>query len=38
MVAGAKQGPGEGRGWLWILSDLKSLFESGQPMTTEKIW
>jgi uncharacterized protein YndB with AHSA1/START domain len=38
MVAGTKQGPGEGGGWLWILSDLKSLLESGQPMTTEKVW
>ncbi|HWE42877.1 MAG TPA: SRPBCC family protein, partial [Gemmatimonadaceae bacterium] len=38
MVAGTKQGPGEGGGWLWILSDLKSLLESGRPMTTEKVW
>ena len=38
MVAGAKQGPGEGGGWLWILSDLKSLLESGQPMSTQKGW
>ena len=38
MVAGTKQGPGEGGGWLWILSDLKSLLESGQPMSTQKGW
>ena len=38
MVAGDRQGPGEGGGWLWILSDLKSLLESGAPMTTEAVW
>jgi uncharacterized protein YndB with AHSA1/START domain len=38
MVAGVLQGPGAGGGWLWILSDLKSLLESGKPLTTEKIW
>ena len=38
MVAGTKQGPGEGGGWLWILSDLKSLLESGQPMSTQQGW
>jgi uncharacterized protein YndB with AHSA1/START domain len=38
MVAGSKQGPGEGGGWLWILSDLKSLLESGKPLTKEKVW
>ena len=38
MVAGTKQGPGEGGGWVWILSDLKSLLESGKPMTTQKGW
>ena len=38
MVAGDQQGPGANGGWLWILSDLKSLLESGQPMTTEKVW
>jgi hypothetical protein len=27
-----------GGGWDWILSDLKSLLESGKPMTTEKTW
>jgi uncharacterized protein YndB with AHSA1/START domain len=38
MVAGVLQGPGEGGGWLWILSDLKSLLESGERMTTEPVW
>jgi uncharacterized protein YndB with AHSA1/START domain len=38
MVAGVLQGPGEGGGWLWILSDLKSLLENGAPMTTEQVW
>ncbi|HET9011973.1 MAG TPA: SRPBCC domain-containing protein [Gemmatimonadaceae bacterium] len=38
MVAGDKQGPGEGGGWLWILSDLKSLLENGAPMSTKKGW
>ena len=36
MVAGVRQGPGEGGGWLWILSDLKSLLETGMPLTTAK--
>ena len=34
MVAGAEQGPGAGGGWAWILSDLKSLLETGEQMTT----
>jgi uncharacterized protein YndB with AHSA1/START domain len=38
MVAGDQQGPGEGGGWLWILSDLKSLLESGKPMSSRKGW
>jgi uncharacterized protein YndB with AHSA1/START domain len=38
MVAGDQQGPGAGGGWLWILSDLKSLLESGTPMSTRKDW
>ena len=38
MVAGVLQGPGEGGGWLWILSDLKSLLESGEPLTRAKTW
>lgn len=38
MVDGDRQGPGEGGGWKWILSDLKSLLENGAPMTTEQVW
>jgi uncharacterized protein YndB with AHSA1/START domain len=38
MVAGVLQGPGQGGGWLWILSDLKSLLERGEQMTTERPW
>ena len=38
MVAGIKQGPGEGGGWSWILSDLKSLLEGGAPMSTQTGW
>jgi uncharacterized protein YndB with AHSA1/START domain len=38
MVAGVKQGPGEGGGWTWILSDLKSLLEGGERMTTQQVW
>ena len=38
MVAGDHQGPGAGGGWLWILSDLKSVLESGQPTSTKKGW
>ena len=38
MVAGDQQGPGTGGGWLWILSDLKSLLESGKPMSSKKGW
>ncbi|MEP6992530.1 MAG: SRPBCC domain-containing protein [bacterium] len=34
MVAGDRQGPGEGGGWLWILSDLKSVLEGGAAMST----
>jgi len=34
MVAGVLQGPGAGGGWAWILSDLKTLIESGEGMTT----
>jgi uncharacterized protein YndB with AHSA1/START domain len=36
MVRGDRQGPGEGGGWVWILSDLKSLLESGSAMTTHQ--
>jgi uncharacterized protein YndB with AHSA1/START domain len=32
MVAGDQQGPGANGGWLWILSDLKSLLENGAQM------
>jgi uncharacterized protein YndB with AHSA1/START domain len=38
MVAGDQQGPGAGGGWTWILSDLKSVLESGTPMSTRKGW
>ncbi len=38
MVAGDKQGPGEGGGWLWILSDLKSLLEGGAQMSRAQGW
>ena len=34
MVAGVLQGPGDGGGWTWILSDLKSLLETGSQMST----
>lgn len=33
MIAGDKQGPGAGAGWMWILSDLKSVLEIGARMT-----
>ena len=33
MVAGVLQGPGAGGGWTWILSDLKSLLETGSQMS-----
>ncbi|HET6765081.1 MAG TPA: SRPBCC family protein [Longimicrobiaceae bacterium] len=36
MIAGVLQGPGAGGGWTWILSDLKSLLESGAPLTDYK--
>lgn len=32
MVAGESESQGAGGGWAWILSDLKSLLESGSPM------
>ena len=32
MIAGDKQGPGTGAGWIWILSDLKTLLENGTRM------
>jgi len=33
MIAGDQQGPGAGGGWTWILSDLKTMLESGSAMT-----
>ena len=38
MVAGDQQGPGAGGGWTWILSDLKTLLESGTQMVTGGAW
>ena len=38
MIAGVLQGPGEGGGWLWILSDIKSLLERGEQMSTKQGW
>ena len=38
MVAGDQQGPGAGGGWTWILSDLKTLLESGTQMVTSGGW
>ena len=38
MVAGVLQGPGEGGVWLWILSDIKSLLERGEQMSTKQGW
>jgi uncharacterized protein YndB with AHSA1/START domain len=32
MVAGGLEDTGAGGGWSWILSDLKSLLETGEPM------
>ncbi len=32
MVAGASESEGAGGGWAWVLSDLKSLLESGSAM------
>lgn len=32
MIAGDKQGPGAGAGWIWILSDLKTVLENGTRM------
>ena len=38
MIAGDQQGPGAGGGWTWILSDLKSLLESGSAMAENRGW
>jgi uncharacterized protein YndB with AHSA1/START domain len=32
MVAGAHEDEGAGGGWAWVLSDLKSLIETGKPL------
>jgi uncharacterized protein YndB with AHSA1/START domain len=32
MVAGAHEAEGAGGGWAWVLSDLKSLLETGKPL------
>ena len=32
MVAGESESGGAGGGWAWVLSDLKSLLETGSPM------
>jgi uncharacterized protein YndB with AHSA1/START domain len=32
MVAGEAEGTGAGGGWAWVLSDLKSLLETGAPL------
>ena len=32
MVAGGSEAEGAGGGWAWVLSDLKSLLETGAPL------
>ena len=32
MVAGESEAAGAGGGWAWVLSDLKSLLETGAPL------
>ncbi len=32
LVSGARESEGAGGGWSWILSDLKSLLETGKPL------
>ena len=32
MVGGEHEAEGAGGGWAWILSDLKSLLETGKPL------
>ena len=32
MLAGGREAEGAGGGWAWVLSDLKSVLESGRPM------
>jgi uncharacterized protein YndB with AHSA1/START domain len=33
LVAGGSEAEGAGGGWSWVLSDLKTLLESGEPLT-----
>ena len=35
VVAGRLEDTGAGGGWAWVLSDLKSLLETGAPMDME---
>jgi uncharacterized protein YndB with AHSA1/START domain len=37
MVAGRMESIGAGGGWSWVLSDLKSLLETGKPLVTEHL-
>jgi hypothetical protein len=32
MVGGEHEAEGAGGGWAWVLSDLKSLLETGAPL------
>jgi hypothetical protein len=32
LLAGEFEGEGAGGGWSWVLSDLKTLLETGKPM------
>jgi len=34
MVAGESEASGAGGGWAWVLSDLKTVLESGAPMAS----
>jgi uncharacterized protein YndB with AHSA1/START domain len=35
LLSGGLEGEGAGGGWAWVLSDLKSLLETGSPMDPE---
>jgi hypothetical protein len=35
LIAGEQEERGAGGGWAWMLSDLKSLLETGAPMASE---
>jgi len=35
LVSGAKEAEGAGGGWSWVLSDLKTLLETGERMAKE---